>query len=329
MTRFATPLFLLGLLLIPLLGAFLFRREKRTGATVRFSDLKNLKRVGTSRLQKFRPVLVFLRLCVLSLLLVAMARPQAGWRERHVSTKGIDIILAIDVSLSMQAMDFQPDRLGAAKEVAKKFIDGRDSDQIGVVVFGVSSFVLSPLTLDYGVLKEFIDRIDFNIVNGEATAIGMGLATSVDRLKDSTAKSKIVILLTDGENNTGATDPITAAELAKALGVKVYTIGVGTEGVAMVPIMTPLGKILRPDRSHVDEKSLQKIAELTGAKFYRATDLQALEKIYAEINKLETTKREYTEFDHYDELTAYLLFPAAGLLLLEILLAQTKFRKLP
>jgi len=328
--RFASPEYLLLLLVIPILGFFIFRRKMKKESAFRFSDIKNLKKVNTTLRTQLRSIFPLLRLFILTLLVIAMARPQSGWTERNVKTEGIDIMLTLDVSYSMKAMDFDPNRLEAAKKVIGEFVDGREADRIGCTLFASSAFTLCPLTLDYGVIKGFLDNVDFGIVDGNSTAIGLGLATCVNKLKDSSAKSKVVILLTDGENNVWDIAPLTAAEAAKALGIRVYTIGVGTIGRAFVPVDRGVfGIVKMPMEVRIDEKTLREIADLTGGKYYRATDNQKLKAIYKEIDNLEKTKIEYVEHQNYNELMSLAAWPALLLLFAEIVLAGTYFLKLP
>ena len=328
--RFASPNYLFMLLLIPFLTGILAARRKKRSAAFRFSDIKNLKRVKPTPRIRLRGVLGVIRLLVLTLLILAMARPQSGWTERNVKTKGIDIMLALDVSYSMKAMDFDPNRLEAAKKVISEFVDGREADRIGCVLFASSAFTLCPLTLDYGVIKGFLQNVDFGIIDGNSTAIGLGLANCVNKLKESDAKSKVIILLTDGENNVWDIAPLTAAETAQALDVRVYTIGVGTRGRALVPVDRGVfGMVKVPMEVKIDEKTLTRIAETTGGKYFRATDNEKLKQIYQEIDKLERTKIEFVEHQNYDELMEWVTWPALALLLIEILLAGAYFLKLP
>jgi Ca-activated chloride channel family protein len=327
--RFASAHYLLLLAVLPLLGYYYFRLEMRRRGAIKYSDVKNLRRLRPSPALRFRPVLSILRLVVLALLIIAMARPQKGQVEKTVMTEGIDISLALDCSYSMKATDFQPNRFEAAKKVVADFIDGRKADRINVLVFATTSFLLCPLTLDYAVIKDFLSRAEFGIVDGNSTAIGMALANCVNKLKDSTAKNKVIILLTDGENNAGKIDPLTAAETAKALGIRVYTIGVGSESTALVPVQTVFGTQYLPQRVSIDEKTLQEIAQTTGGRYYRATDEKKLSAIYKEIDQIEKTKIKYHEYHNYDELVSYLLIPALGLLLLEVGLANTRFLRIP
>ncbi len=328
--RFASSWYLLLLLVIPLLAWLLFAKGMRRRGAVRYSDVKNLKKVKPSLRVRLRPFVNVIRIIVLALLILAMARPQSGWTERNVKTKGIDIMLALDVSYSMKAMDFEPNRLKAAKKVMVDFVSGRQADRIGVVLFASTAFTLCPLTLDYGVIKGFLENAKFGIIDGNRTAIGLGLATCVSKLKDSKAKSKVIILLTDGENNVWDIAPKMAAEAAKALGIRVYTIGVGTRGRAFVPVdRGVLGVFKVPMEVRIDEKSLTEIANLTGGKYFRATDNRKLKEIYKEIDKLEKTKIEFVEHQNYDEKMSIFTLPALVLFLLEIGLSGTYFLKLP
>jgi len=325
--RFAHPWVLWFLAVVLLLGYVRLRFDRRKRGTLRFSDVTHLKHTPRSVGMRLRLVVPALRLVVIALVLVGLARPQAGWKEEEATAEGIDILLALDVSHSMQAQDFRPNRLQAAKEVIAAFIDGRKNDRIGCVMFAASSFSLCPLTLDYGVLKDFLQRVNFDIINGTRTAIGMGLANCVRQLKDSTAKSKAIVLLTDGSNNAGRIAPFTAAEMAKALGIKIYTIGVGSESQAFMP-GGPFGS-LRVGQTEFDEKTLRRIADITGGQFFHATDRRKLEDIYRAIDKMEKTEIKTKEYQYYDELMEWAIVPALALFLLEIGLGYTRFRKLP
>ncbi len=330
MFRFANPEFLLLLLLIPALVYWYIMRSRGAQGTLRYSNLGIVKAVKTSPLKRYRHSLFGLRILVVTLLIIAFARPQAGRTESEVITEGIDIILAMDISSSMLAEDFKPkNRLEAAKIVAANFIKGRQNDRIGMVVFSGQSFTQCPLTLDYGILLRFLDEIHVGMIE-DGTAIGMGLATCVNRLRDSKAKSKVVILLTDGRNNRGELDPVTAAKVAKAFKIRIYTIGAGGVGDALYPVEDPIfGKRYVRMPIEIDEQLLRNIADITGGQYFRATDKTSLEKIYSEIGELEKTKIEVKEYTRYKELFVnYLLF-AMGFLVVEIVLANTKFRKIP
>jgi len=330
MFRFADPTWLLLLLIIPLLTYWYVRRHRRLQSSMRYSNLDIIKQAPRSPLKKFRHILFVLRMLALALLIIAMARPQAGSKSREVITEGIDIMLCMDVSTSMLAEDFQPhNRLEVSKLVAQDFIRGRANDRLGLVVFAGQSFTQCPLTLDYGILLKFMEQIECGMVE-DGTAIGNALANCVNRLRDSKAKSKVAILLTDGQNNRGEIDPITAARVAKAYKIRVYTIGAGTRGEALYPIMDPIwGKRYERRPVDIDENLLRQVAQITSGKYFRATDKTSLEKIYKEIGELEMTKIQVKEYTRYDE--RFVGYALAGLLLLlaEIVLANTRFRKLP
>jgi Ca-activated chloride channel family protein len=268
------------------------------------------------------------RVFAIILIVFAIARPQSIYTWKNEITEGIDIIIALDVSSSMLARDFQPDRLEAAKDFAIQFITGRKNDRIGLVVFSGESFTQCPLTTDHRVLINLFREIKSGMIE-DGTAIGMGLATAVARLKDSDAKSKVIILLTDGVNNQGAIAPLTAAELAKTFGIKVYTIGVGTKGMAPYPVNTPFGVQLRNVPVEIDEQMMKKIAEMTGGKYFRATDNKKLIQIYEQIDQLERTEIEVKEFSQKNEEFLVLILLAAFLLLSDMILRNTLLRQIP
>ncbi|MCL4706702.1 VWA domain-containing protein [bacterium] len=330
MLTFAQPEFLFLLLLLPLLVWWYWRTYRRRTATLRYSNLDLLKTLPRRSNYSARHLLFALRLLALGLIIVALARPQSGQTEEEVTTEGIDIVLTLDISSSMLAEDFKPkNRIEAAKQVAQQFIEGRKSDRIGMVVFAARSFTQCPLTLDYGILINFLKKVDVGLVD-DGTAIGLGMATAVDRLRNSKAKSKVVILLTDGVNNAGEIDPLTAGRVAQAFNIRFYTIGVGTRGQALFPVQDPIfGKRYVPMPVEIDEASLTRIAEMTKGKYFRATDRQSLEKVFAEIDQLEKTKIEVKQFTRYKELFVSWLAVALGLVFVEIVLANTKFRKIP
>jgi Ca-activated chloride channel family protein len=329
------PMFLLAF--VPLvIGAFFFLRAGlRTRPAARYPSLGPLARVRPLTVLA-RRALPVARLLALSLLIVAFARPQVVEHEREIRTEGIDIMLALDISGSMQAEDFKPkNRLNVAKNVVSEFLDLIRNDRVGLVVFAGAAFTQCPLTLDYDVLRQMISEVEIGMIE-DGTAIGTALANSVNRLKDSEAKSKVVILLTDGENNAGKIDPETAAKVAQALDVRVYTIGVGKEGGAPIPIEHPVyGKIYarNPDGSliltRIDEPSLRNIASITGGQYFRATDAEALKKIYAQILELERTKFQVKEFEIEHEYFRWAAVPALLLLALELCLGYTRLRVLP
>ncbi|MBN2226901.1 MAG: VWA domain-containing protein [candidate division Zixibacteria bacterium] len=299
-------------------------------ATIKYSDLKIVKRSAKTGRAKWRGILTVMRIVAVALLAVALARPQAGTENREVTSEGIDIMLALDVSGSMKAEDFKPEnRLYVAKEEIKKFVNKRYSDRIGLVVFSQSSFTQCPLTLDYGVLLTFLDQVKFGMIQ-DGTAIGMALANCINRLRESPSKSKVIVLLTDGVNNAGQIDPLTAAGIAKTMNVKIYTIGVGKPGNAMYPIEDPIfGKRYVYLPNEIDEASLRQIADKTGGKYFRARSVEELEQIYNEIDLLEKTEIKVNEYVQYRELFPPLVYAGLLLLILEIFLGQTVFRKIP
>jgi len=321
---------LAGGVTVIIIAWYYIKQYPRQTASVRYSDLTLVKTGERTFRQKARPLVMVLRLLAVALLFMAMARPQAGTEQRDIDAEGIDIMLALDVSSSMEAEDFKPDnRLYVAKEEIGKFIDRRTNDRIGLVIFARYAYTQCPLTLDYGILKSFLEQVDFGIIEDQ-TAIGLALATSVNRLRHSDAKSKVVVLLTDGVNNVWEIDPLTAANIARAMEVRVYTIGVGKPGEAMYPVHDPLfGKRYVYLPNEIDEASLTKIAELTGGKYFRARSEAELERIYEEIDKLEKVKIEVHEYTQYEELFFTFLVAGFAFLLLEMVLGQTWLRKIP
>jgi len=324
---FGQPWLLLLFLLIPLLIYWKFNQGKKQVAAIGISSIKGLA-ASRSWKNSFQNFPFILRLLALSCIIIALARPQTRFDQTQREGEGIDIILAIDVSGSMTAQDFTPNRMEAAKKVAEEFVDSRPSDRIGVVIFAGESFTQCPLTTDHYVLKTQIAQIRNGLLE-DGTAIGSGLATSVDRLRNSKSKSKVVILLTDGMNNGGLIDPSTALEIAKTFHVKVYTIGVGTEGYAPTPVSTPLGIVMQNQKVSIDENLLKNIATQTGGQYFRATDNQSLEQIYSQIDKMEKSKVEITTFHHYSEKFYPFIFAALALLFVEIVLRFTLFKKFP
>lgn len=331
MFRFANPTYLLLLLFLPLIAVYYLRRGQRLTGRVKYSTLKHMRNVKTTWKQRSRKYLFLLRLLVIGLVILGLARPQSGAKQQEITTEGIDIMLALDVSSSMLAEDFKPkNRIEAAKTVAKEFIKGRRNDRIGLVIFAGEAFTQCPLTLDYGVLYELLDKVKVAPKEWDGTAIGNGVATAVTRLKNSKAKSKVIILLTDGRNNAGEVNPITAAQIAEAFNIRIYTIGAGTRGTALYPVEDPLfGKRYVNMPVEIDEDMLRKIAAQTNGKYFRATNSQKLREIYAQINDMEKTKIEVREFTKYSELFVNYAGGGLLLLLLEIILANTWLRKLP
>ena len=328
MFRFEDP-WVLGLLaIVPLTYWLRTRGERRTGA-LRFSALDTVRQAGSGIRVWLPRVPTMLGAAGVIAVIVALARPQTGITSETLLTEGIDIIMVMDVSSSMLAEDLQPNRLQAAKGVAADFVSGRRNDRIGLVAFAGEAFTQAPLTLDYSVVQSLLGELEVGIIE-DGTAVGMGLGTAVKRLQASDAESKVVILLTDGRSNRGEIGPVTAARMAQALGVRVYTVGVGTRGNAPVPIADPLvGTRLVPMRVDIDEPTLQEIAELTDGRYFRATDNESLASIYEEIDELERTEIEVENFTQYAERFPVVLAFGLLLLLMEVGLAQTVLRKLP
>lgn len=322
---FANPKFLWGLLIIPLAIVWYVLRHKKQEAAVRFSDLQGFETLPKSWKIYARHLLFVLQMAALGLLIVAMARPQSSSTSETSNIEGIDIILAQDVSGSMLARDLKPDRLEASKKVAQEFVEGRPGDRMGLVIFAGESYTQVPLTTDHGVMIRMLKEMKSGVID-DGTAIGDGLATAINRLKDSDAVSKVIILLTDGMNNAGSVDPYTAAEMAKLFGIRVYTIGVGSRGTAPFPVQTLFGIQYQQMKVEIDEKLLATIANSSGGKYFRATSNQSLSEIYEEIDKLERSKIEVTEFRHVHEEFYPLVALAIALLLLEFFLRKTVFR---
>ncbi|MBN1575722.1 MAG: VWA domain-containing protein [Chitinispirillaceae bacterium] len=333
--RFKDPWLLLLLVLwVPMVLVYI-RRERRFRPAIRFSDLAAVKTAPPSLFIRARHLLLFLRLLGFGLLVVALARPQQGHSDEEVSTEGVDIMLVLDISESMRALDFQPDnRLAVAKKTIRDFIRKRSSDRIGLVVFGARSFTKCPLTLDYNVLDRFIDDITFTDFSYQ-TAIGTAIATAANRLKGSPAKSKVIILLTDGANNAGDIPPLTAAKAAAELGLKIHTIGVGKEGKVPMPVLVrnpftgETKQQVQMMDSDLDEKTLRNIAETTGGTFFRAQSAEKLADIYSQIDKMEKTEIKTTIYTSFEEKFYPWLWAGFLLLMAELLLQHTRFRRIP
>lgn len=326
MMEWESPWYFIGLVIVPLLVFLYIRQQKNPQPVVIYSQAAIFKPLmGKVRLW-FRHLPALLRIAALSLLVVAIARPQLALDEEKVHTEGIDIVMVLDTSTSMLAMDLKPDnRLEAAKKVAKEFIMGRKNDRVGLVMFAGEAYTWCPLTLDYKVLSELMDKVKAGTVT-DGTAIGKAIATGVNRLRKSDAKSKVLILLTDGVNNVDQPDPLTAARAATELGVKIYTIGVGTKGTAQAPVQTPFGIRYQQVKVEIDEELLQKIAEMTGGMYFRATSTEALRNIYDRIDKLETTEIEVEHIRRYQEKFYTWATLALLLLLLERTLVLTRLK---
>ena len=327
---FADKQFFWLFLVLPAMIAWYLIKLKKQEAEFNFSSFQNLGAIKSSYKANLRHLVFVFRLCVVSLLILVLARPQSRSSWKDVKTEGIDIVLAIDVSYSMLAKDFKPNRLEAAKEVAKEFIDARPNDRIGLVIFGGEAFTQCPLTTDHTIIKNLFADISAGSV-GQGTAIGLGLADAVSRVKESKAKSKIVILLSDGVNNVGEIAPLTAGDIAKTFGVRVYTIGVGTKGKALTPVsIFPNGQM---EYEYVDvdldENTMTKIADETGGKYFRATDNESLRSVYKEIDRLEKSIISEKSFSNKSEHFLPFALAAAIFLLLEFVLRKTVIRSLP
>ena len=311
-------------------------RRQRQVAAVRYSSIGTLQRLQPSKVVILRRLVEGLRLLTVALLIMAMARPQTGRKHTEVRTKGIDIVLVLDTSGSMQALDLDADRpingrrnrLEIAKAVVDDFVRGRKNDQIGLVVFGSEAFTQCPLTLDHGILATFLERVEIGMA-GDATAIGSAIGTAVKRLRDSEAESKVIILLTDGRSNAGSLDPRKAAEIAKTFRIKIYAIGAGTRGKAPFVVDSFFGKQVVYESVEIDDQMLEEVARQTGGAYYRAEDKEALKSIYDEIDQLEKTEITTNTYMEYNERFRWFLLPAVGLLLFEVVLLGTRFRKLP
>jgi len=330
-TRFANPALLFLLLVVPLYVLIELRYRRTRKPAVRFPNISVVRETAGRRGVWKRYVRIAVRALVLALLVVALARPQAGSGTESVLSEGIDIMLAVDVSGSMKAEDFKPkNRLAVAKEVVADFIRGRTTDRIGMVVFAADSFTQCPLTLDYNVLLGLLDSVEIGMIDDKQTAIGMAIATASNRLRESDSESKVVILLTDGRSNAGEIDPITAAQAAAALDIKVYTIGAGTPEGGRIPVDDPiLGRRYMHMDSDIDEEVLQEIASLTGARYFRATSEGMLAEIFRRIGELEKTKIEVKHFTTYEELAPRIMLLGLVLLLLELLAGATILRGMP
>jgi Ca-activated chloride channel family protein len=333
MIRFLQPEWLWLLALLPVV--MLLRGRRGPVAAVEFSDVGLAREVARSSRARIGRWLWLLPLLAGALMIVGLARPQRAHSSTEITANGIDIVLGLDVSGSMQALDFLVDnrrvnRIQVVKSVVSRFIEERPNDRIGLIAFAAAPYLVSPLTLDHDWLQQNLERVNTALAGEDGTAIGSAIAASVNRLRTTNAKSKIVILLTDGMNNTGKISPLAAAEAAKAMGVKVYTIGVGVRGMAPIPMHDQAGNTrIIMDKVDVDEKTLQAVAAQTGGTFYRATDTDSLQKIYEQINRLETTAQTVQKFEHVEELYSWALIPSAAIFGFALLLQNTRFRRLP
>jgi Ca-activated chloride channel family protein len=325
---FAHPHLLYLLLVIPLLVIWYIFRQRDPDASIQLSTLKGFSGASPSLRVYLRHIPFALRMAAIAFIIIVLARPQSLNTWKNVETEGIDIIVTLDISTSMLARDFKPDRIEAAKDIGIQFVSGRKSDRIGLVVFAGESFTLCPLTTDHISLVNLFKDVKTGLIE-DGTAIGSGLATAVSRLKDSDAISRVIILLTDGVNNRGEIAPLTAAEIAKTYGVRVYTVGVGSQGEAPYPVQTPFGVRYQSMKVEIDEPLLTQIAEMTGGKYFRAEDNKALSKVYDEIDKMERVKIEVTEHSKKQEEYRRFAFIAFMLLVLDVLLRSTLLRSIP
>ena len=325
---FANPEYLyLLLLLIPMAAWYIFRRKKQN-ATLRVSSLSAFKQPYNRIKEWARHSLPVLRMVTIIAVILIIARPQSTDNWEKQTTEGIDIIMALDVSSSMLARDLRPDRLDAAKDVAMQFINGRPNDRIGLTIFSGEAFTQCPLTTDHATLLNLFKDVKSGMIE-DGTAIGLGLATSINRLRESNADSKVIILLTDGVNNRGEIDPVTAAELANTFGIRVYTIGVGSRGTAPYPVQTPFGTQYKQMEVEIDEATLQEMAQMTDGKYFRATSNSALKEIYDQIDQMEKTRIETKSFAKKQEEYIWFAIIAAIALLTEAVLRATIFRTMP
>ncbi len=325
---FAYPWMLYFLAIIPAMIVWHWKVGKSRQPSITYSSLKIFDRIRPSWREKFHNVPIVLRSVAVAVLIVALARPQSFSTGQNVTTEGIDIVIALDISSSMLSQDFHPNRVEAAKDVAEKFIEARPNDRIGLVIFAREAFTQCPVTIDHTVLINLLKKVEPGMVP-DGTAIGNGIADAVSRLKDGKSKSKVIILLTDGVNNAGEIDPLTAAEIAKTYGVRVYTIGVGTQGQAPYPVQTPMGIQYQMLPVQIDENLLRQIASTTGGEYFRATNNRTLDEIYRKIDKLEKSKIKVTSYRNAAELFSGWLDAGLILLLLELGLSRTILRRIP
>jgi Ca-activated chloride channel family protein len=325
---FAYSWVLYFLLVIPLLVAWYISTGIKRQSSVKYSSINIFKNVPATFRERLRHIPFAVRLIAIAVLIIALARPQSFTSGENVTTEGIDIAMVLDISGSMLAEDFKPNRLEAAKNVIDDFVQGRTSDRIGLVIFSREAFTQCPLTIDYNVMRNLLLDIRTGMID-DGTAIGNGIANGVNRLKESDAKSRIIILLTDGVNNAGEVDPRSAADIAKAFGIRIYTIGVGTRGEAPYPVQTPFGTRYQMVPVEIDETLLKEIANITGGEYFRATNNRALAEIYDKIDKMEKTKIEITSFRNASEKYHSWLWWGIILLVVELGLSRTILRKLP
>ena len=328
--QFEDPWLLLFMLMLPYMA---FKGKKKQQATINYSTIGTLQSIRTAQVDFFSALPLILRIFSVMLLILALARPQEGHKSQEILSVGVDIMLALDTSGSMQALDFiknekRDTRLAMVKDVVSKFIENRPNDRIGMVVFGSEAYTQCPLTLDQGILQSFLSKLDIGMA-GDSTAIGSAVGIAVKRLKDLESDSKVIILLTDGRNNAGSLPPVQAAQTAKAFGIKIHTIGVGTHGKAPFLVNSIFGQRYVYQEVDIDENTLKEISNLTGGQYFRATDLESLKSIYKQIDQMEKSEVKVLDHSEYTELFHYFLIPGILLLLSEIILSNTVLRRIP
>ena len=328
--QFEDPWLLLFMLMLPYMA---FKGKKKQQATINYSTIGTLQSIRTAQVDFFSALPLILRILSVMLLILALARPQEGHKSQEILSVGVDIMLALDTSGSMQALDFiknekRDTRLAMVKDVVSKFIENRPNDRIGMVVFGSEAYTQCPLTLDQGILQSFLSKLDIGMA-GDSTAIGSAVGIAVKRLKDLESDSKVIILLTDGRNNAGSLPPVQAARTAKAFGIKIHTIGVGTHGKAPFLVNSIFGQRYVYQEVDIDENTLKEISNLTGGQYFRATDLESLKSIYKQIDQMEKSEVKVLDHSEYTELFHYFLIPGILLLLTEIILSNSVLRRIP
>ena len=328
--QFEDPWLLLFMLMLPYMA---LRGKRKPQATINFSSIGTLQSIKTAQVDFLSALPLILRIFAVMLLIFALARPQEGHRSKEILSAGVDIMLALDTSGSMQALDFIKDekrdtRLAMVKDVVSQFIENRPNDRMGMVVFGSEAYTQCPLTLDQGILQSFLSKLDIGMA-GDSTAIGSAIGIAVKRLKDLESDSKVIILLTDGRNNAGNLPPLQAAQTAKAFGIKIHTIGVGTHGKAPFLVNSIFGQRYVYQQVDIDEDTLKEISKLTGGQYFRATDLESLKSIYKQIDQMEKSEVKVLDHSEYTELFHYFLIPGILLLLSEIILSNTFLRRIP
>ncbi len=327
--EFAHPYYLLGLVAMPIILLWYLKKGRHEEASIRYSNIEFIPKVAIRRGEWKARGLIFTKLIIISLMILALARPRISDTIRETNVEVVDILLVIDQSSSMLAQDFKPNRLEAAKMVAQSFIKAREGDRLGLIVFAGESYIQCPITRDVDILTDFTKQIEIVDKKHDGTAIGMAIATAINRLRDSEATSKVAILLSDGSNNAGELDPITAAELAATFGIRFYTVAAGTHGMAPYPVTDMWGrKTIQSIQVDVDEATLKEIATITGGQFFRATDNESLQKVYSEINELERTEIEVMEYQNFTELYSWFTIPAALLSLIFLATTRGIFGKL-